>query len=257
MKAAAENLTPVILELGGKSPCIVDKEANLDKAAKRIAWGKLINAGQTCIAPDYLLVHESVKESLLNKIEANIKEMYGSDIKSSRYYPRIIDEAAFDRICQLLKDGNIRFGGTVNRKERFIEPTVIENVNPNDAIMKEEIFGPVLPVITFSDISEVYSVINNKEKPLALYYFGSEVKANQVFAKTSSGGACVNDTIMHIVNHNLPFGGVGNSGQGKYHGKNSFLAFSNSRAVVSTPTWIDLPMKYVPFKFFKLTKKIV
>lgn len=257
MKAAAENLTPVILELGGKSPCIVDKEANLDKAAKRIAWGKLINAGQTCIAPDYLLVHESVKESLLNKIEANIKEMYGSDIKSSRYYPRIIDEAAFDRICQLLKDGNVRFGGTVNRKERFIEPTIIENVNPNDAIMKEEIFGPVLPVITFSDISEVYSVINNKEKPLALYYFGNEGKANQVFAKTSSGGACVNDTIMHIVNHNLPFGGVGNSGQGKYHGKNSFLAFSNSRAVVSTPTWIDLPMKYVPFKFFKLTKKIV
>ncbi|MGB0390202.1 MAG: aldehyde dehydrogenase [Salibacteraceae bacterium] len=257
MKAAAENLTPVILELGGKSPCIVDKEANLDIAAKRIAWGKLINAGQTCIAPDYLLVHESVKEKLLDKIEASIKKMYGTDLKSSRFYSRIVDETAFDRLCELLKDGNIRFGGTVNRKELFIEPTVIENVKPQDEIMQQEIFGPILPVISFSDIEKAYSLINQNQKPLALYYFGNEDKGNIALSKTSSGGACINDTIMHIANHNLPFGGVGNSGLGKYHGKESFLAFSNSRAVITTPTWIDLPMKYVPYKFFNLTKKIV
>ena len=198
MKAAAEHLTPVVLELGGKSPCIVDADANIDVAAKRIAWGKLINAGQTCIAPDYLFAHHSIKDELLDKIAKNIKERYGNDI-----------------------------------------------------------FGPILPVLTFEHIDETIEYINKNEKPLAFYYFGKNKDAINVLARTTSGGACINDTLMHITNHNLPFGGVGNSGLGKYHGKESFLAFSNQKAVVSTPTWIDLPLKYAPFKYFNLIKKIV
>lgn len=273
MQAAAANLTPVVLELGGKSPCIVDAEANLDVAAKRIIWGKLINAGQTCIAPDYLFVHESIKDELLNKMAANIEFMYGSDveqvhgsdvepkhganIKQSRFYPRIVSEKAFERLTGLLNEGTIYTGGQVDAKERFIAPTIIVNVEPHFLIMQEEIFGPILPVMTFKHIDEAISYVNKQEKPLAFYYFGINKKAKEVLAQTTSGGACVNDTIMHVGNHNLPFGGVGNSGMGKYHGKESFLAFSNKRAVVTTPTWLDLPFKYVPFKYFKFIKKFI
>ncbi len=273
MQAAAANLTPVILELGGKSPCIVDANANLDVAAKRIVWGKLINAGQTCIAPDYLFVHESIKEELLSKMAANIELMYGGEveqvhggdsvpkhganIKQSRFYPRIVSDKAFDRLTGLLNEGTIHTGGQVDAKERFIAPTILDNVEPHFLIMQEEIFGPILPVMTFEHIDEVISYVNKHEKPLAFYYFGKNKKAKEVLAQTSSGGACVNDIIMHVANHNLPFGGVGNSGLGKYHGKESFLAFSNKRAVVTTPTWIDLPFKYVPFRYFKLIKKII
>lgn len=252
MEAAAKNLTPVILELGGKSPCIVDAEANIDIAAKRIVWGKLINAGQTCIAPDYLYVHKSIKEKLLNKMAANINLMYGKDIKSSGYYPRIITDNAFNRLVALLDEGRVVVGGQIDAQERFIAPTIIDDVEPSFSIMQEEIFGPILPVMTFEDVEEAINYVNKQEKPLAFYYFGNNKKAKEVLFKTTSGGACINDTIMHVANHNLPFGGVGNSGMGKYHGKESFLAFSNSRAVVSTPTWLDLPFKYVPFKFFKL-----
>lgn len=257
MQAASAHLSRLILELGGKSPCVVDAGANIKVAAKRIAWGKLINAGQTCIAPDYLLVQESIKEELLNEIESVIKEMYGTEIEESRFYPRIIDNAAFDRLLELLKVGSIRFGGKFNRKDRFIEPTIIEDIKSNDPIMQQEIFGPILPVITYDAIEEAYAYINENDKPLALYYFGNKSKGKEVLSKTTSGGACINDTIMHIANHNLPFGGVGNSGTGKYHGKESFLAFSNSKALVITPTWIDLPLKYAPFKFFKLLKRII
>ncbi|MEJ8606052.1 aldehyde dehydrogenase [Riemerella anatipestifer] len=257
MKAAAENLTPIVLELGGKSPCIVDKDTNLNLAAKRIAWGKLINAGQTCIAPDYLWVHRSVKKELLEKIAYHIKEMYGSDVKSSLFYPRIVNDKSVERLSKFLNEGNIYLGGEVDSSQKYIAPTIINNVEPHFAIMQEEIFGPLLPVITFDHIDEPISYINQHEKPLALYYFGKTKTAKEVISKTSSGGGCINDTLMHIANHHLPFGGVGNSGMGKYHGKYSFLAFSNERAIVKTPTFLDLPFKYVPFKFFKWVKKLI
>lgn len=257
MKAAAENLTPVILELGGKSPCIVDADANIDVAAKRIAWGKLINAGQTCIAPDYLFAHQSIKVELLDKIAKSFKTMYGDDIKESRFYPRIVNDRAMERLTGLLGQGEIHTGGEIDSEEKFIAPTIIDHVDADFAMMQDEIFGPILPVMTFEHIEEPINYINKNEKPLAFYYFGRNKKAKEVLAKTTSGGACINDTIMHITNHNLPFGGVGHSGMGRYHGRESFLAFSNRRAVVTTPAWIDLPLKYAPFKYFKLIKRII
>jgi aldehyde dehydrogenase (NAD+) len=257
MKAASENLTPVVLELGGKSPCIVDRDANLHIAARRIAFGKNMNAGQTCIAPDYLFVHHSVKEKLIENLQASITQMYGSDIKQSRIFPRIVNLQAFDRLENLMKHGTIRFGGQTDRDERFIAPTIIEDIKPDYPIMQEEIFGPLLPVLTFDNISEVENYINANEKPLAFYYFGKSRKAWEILLKTTSGGGCINDTLMQFVNHNLPFGGVGNSGLGKYHGKNSFLAFSNQRGIVCTPTWIDIPLRYAPFKYIRLIRKIL
>lgn len=257
MRAAAEHLTPVALELGGKSPCIVDTGANLTVAAKRIAWGKTINAGQTCIAPDYLLVHQSVKEELLHKIGEAINGMYGPDIRQSRYYPRIVTHEAFERIRKLMLHGRIVYGGEVVPEEKFIAPTIIDDVQPGFPVMQEEIFGPVLPVMTFSSIQEAIAFVSQQEKPLAFYYFGKQAAARDILAKTSSGGGCINDTIMHIVNDKLPFGGVGNSGMGKYHGYESFLAFSNRRAMVTTPTCIDLPFRYPPFRYFGLLKKML
>ena len=257
MKAAAENLTPVILELGGKSPCIVDADADLAIAAKRITWGKLINAGQSCIAPDYLFAHQSIKDELLNKIAGNIQSMYGDKIKESRFYGRIINEGAMNRLTGLLDQGKVHTGGEIDAKELFVAPTIIDEVKPDFLIMQEEIFGPILPVMTFSHIDETIDYINKNEKPLALYYFGKNKEAKEVLGKTTSGGACVNDTLLHIGNHHLPFGGVGNSGMGSYHGKRSFLAFSHKRAVLTTPTWFDLSMKYIPFKNFKLVKRFL
>lgn len=257
MKAAAEHLTPVVLELGGKSPCIVDADANLDIAALRIVFGKLINAGQTCIAPDYLLVHESVKDTLFQKMIEAIEKTYGKDIQNSRFYPRIVNSKAVTRLAGLLNEGNIVYGGDVDEKERFISPTIIDGIKPSHAIMQEEIFGPLLPVMSFTDMDQALDYINSNEKPLAFYYFGKSKNAKEILAQSTSGGACINDTLMHFTSHYLPFGGVGNSGMGKYHGKESFFAFSNNRAVVSTPTWIDIPLKYVPHKHFKWVKKIV
>jgi len=257
MKAASAFLTPVVLELGGKSPCIVDASANIDLAARRIAWGKMINAGQTCIAPDYMFVHSSVKNELLQKIQKNIAEWYGENPQESKYFPRIVNENAMKRLQKLLVDGKIVYGGKVDFTDKYISPTIIDEVQPDFPVMKEEIFGPILPVMTFDNIETVISYINSHEKPLAFYYFGTNKNAKDVFLKTSSGGACINDTLMHITNHHLPFGGVGNSGLGKYHGRDSFLAFSNARAVVTTPTWFDLRVKYVPFRFFKWVKKIL
>jgi aldehyde dehydrogenase (NAD+) len=257
MKAAAEHLTPVVLELGGKSPCIVDAGANIRVAAKRIAWGKTINAGQTCIAPDYLFVHRSVKEELVSEIAACIEKMYGPDIRQSPYFPRIVNQQAVERLKKLLQHGTITFGGEVDASEKYIAPTIIDHVEPGFPIMQEEIFGPILPVLTFDDVSEALDYVNAHEKPLAFYYFGTNTRAKEILLKTTSGGGCINDTLMHIANHHLPFGGVGNSGMGKYHGHTSFLVFSNARAVVNTPTWIDMPFKYVPFKGFKWLKKII
>lgn len=257
MKAASQFLTPVVLELGGKSPCIVDAGANISVAAKRIAWGKFINAGQTCIAPDYLFVHREVKEPLLENIALAIREMHGDDPRLSKFYPRIVNEKAMERLQNLMKHGKIRFGGAVDLSEKYIAPTVIDEVQPDFPVMQEEIFGPILPVMTFENISEVERYVNSHEKPLAFYYFGKNRAAREILSKTTSGGGCINDTLMHIVNHRMPFGGVGNSGMGKYHGRDSFRAFSNMRSIVKTPTQIDLPFRYAPYRYFKLVKKII
>lgn len=254
-KSAAENLTPVILELGGKSPCIVDKDADIKVAAKRISWGKWINAGQTCIAPDYLYVHRSVKDALLEQIKMCCIKMYGLDPSKSSLYGRIVSDSAFDRIVSLFEGENVYYGGTIDKNAKYISPTILDNITPKSSIMQGEIFGPLLPVLTFDKIEQVVDYVNSKPKPLALYYFGKN--DDIVLSATSSGGACVNDTIMHITNHNLPFGGVGNSGMGKYHGKYSFLLFSNSRAVAKTSTLVDFPFKYPPFKYFQFIKKIL
>lgn len=257
MQAAAQQLTPVILELGGKSPCIVDKGSHIDLAAKRIVWGKFMNAGQTCISPDYLLVHNSIKEELIQKIKTYIQEFYSSEPLNSPFYPRIINEKAMQRLVSLLDPSKIIFGGNYNITEKFIEPTLMTDISQTDPIMQEEIFGPILPILDYDEINEAIKLVNENEKPLALYFFGNESTADYVLSHTTSGGACINDTLMHIGNHNLPFGGIGNSGMGKYHGKSSFYAFSNQRSVVKTPTWIDLPFKYIPYKYFNWIKKIL
>lgn len=260
MNAAARHLTPVILELGGKSPCIIDKSADIKVAAKRIAWGKTLNAGQTCIAPDYLLIHPQIKDEFIEEFKRNVKGLHGDDIKESSHYVRIVSDKAFLRVTQYLNDGKILYGGRFDPNEKFIEPTLLEIENVECNVMKEEIFGPVFPLITLSSdnfTQEALSFINNREKPLALYYFGDEKQGWEFIRHTSSGGGCINDVIMHIANENAPFGGVGNSGTGRYHGVESFNAFSHLRTIISTGTWIDLPFRYMPYKLFSLVKKIV
>lgn len=257
MKAAAEHLTPIILELGGKSPCIVDKDSSLDITAKRIVWGKYLNAGQTCIAPDYLIVHESVKKDLFEHMVKYIKQIYGDNPEQSKHYGRIVHDNAMERLLGLMENEKIIYGGEYDKEERYLAPTIIELKSTDSKIMQEEIFGPLLPVWTFSDIKEAIEYINNNEKPLALYYFGKNKQAERVLENTTSGGACINNTLLHIANHHLPFGGVGNSGMGNYHGKDSFIAFSNQRAILKSLTWMDLPFQYPPFKYFKWIKKIV
>ena len=257
MSAAAKNLTPVVLELGGKSPCIVDKSADVEIAAQRIAWGKTLNAGQTCIAPDYLLIHHSMQERFVEEFKKALVRLHGEDVRQSKHFVRLVNERAFDRVAAYLNDGEVVAGGHTVREERYIEPTLLADVKPSAPVMQEEIFGPVLPMITFDKREEVVRFITEREKPLAFYYFGKEEKAWKMIRHTSSGGACINDTIMHIANENLPFGGVGNSGMGSYHGRLSFDVFSHRRAVVITPTWLDLPFRYMPYKTFKLVKRLL
>ena len=257
MSAAAKNLTPVVLELGGKSPCIVDKSADLGTVARRIAWGKSLNAGQTCIAPDYLLVHKEIKDGLIEALRAEFKSLLGENPKECQHFVRIVNDKAFDRLVGYLEGANIVVGGEYDKSERFIAPTIVDNVSLDSPIMKEEIFGPIFPIVTFSDIDEAVKFVTEREKPLALYYFGDTKTANYVLKHTSSGGACVNDTIMHIANERLPFGGVGNSGISSYHGRESFNVFSHNRAVVTTTTWLDVPFRYMPYKMFSLVKKIL
>ncbi len=257
MSAAAKHLTPVVLELGGKSPCIVDKGADLKLAARRIVWGKSLNAGQTCIAPDYLLIHKSLEQPFIEEFKAAIERLHGSNPKESRHYVRMVSDKAFERVKGYLSDGEVVAGGATDSAERYIEPTLLAGVSPTSSIMQEEIFGPLLPMITFERKEEVVKFITEREKPLALYYFGKEDDGWRMLRRTSSGGACLNDTIMHIANERLPFGGVGNSGMGSYHGRLSFDAFSHRRAVVVSPTWIDLPFRYMPYKLFSLVKKIL
>ena len=257
MKAASQYLTPVILELGGKSPCIVDKSCDVKLATRRIVFGKTLNSGQTCIAPDYLFIHKNVKAEFIEAFQDELKQMHGVDPEKSEHYVRIVNEKAFDRVLSYMEEGDVIVGGKSNRETRYIEPTLIENVKCDSSLMTDEIFGPIFPLMEFEDIDEVLKFVNEREKPLALYYFGDEKKGWTVIRKTSSGGACINDTIMHIANENAPFGGVGNSGMGSYHGRDSFLAFSHRRTVVATPKSFDLPLRYMPYKFFKWIKKLL
>ena len=258
MRAASENLTPVILELGGKSPCIVDKDANIAMAARRIAWGKSLNAGQTCIAPDYLLVHEDVKERLVDDLKKEFTRLHGPNPKQAKHFVRIVNKRAFDRLVGYIENANVVMGGEYDRSERYITPTIIDYVDVSSPIMQEEIFGPIFPIVTFKTTDEAINFVQDREKPLALYYF-SESKQNirRVLKHTLSGGTCINDTIMHIANENLPFGGVGHSGMSAYHGKESFRVFSHYRAVVTTTTLLDLPFRYMPYKFFKWIKGLL
>ncbi|MBO3699932.1 aldehyde dehydrogenase family protein [Roseivirga sp. E12] len=256
-KAAAERLTPTVLELGGKSPCIIDESADLETTARKIAWGKTVNLGQTCIAPDYLLVHTNIKEELQAKIIGYWKTFYGDDPQKSEFLPRMVTEQAFDRVTNYLSQGRVVHGGQINREDKYIAPTLMDDVDLGGSIMDEEIFGPILPLITYENIEEAIKFVNGKEKPLAYYYFGKSTKAKRLLEENTSGGVCINDTLIHISNHALPFGGVGSSGMGRYHGKHSFEAFSNARAIMKSPTWIDVPFRYPPFKYFSIVKKIL
>ncbi len=262
MTAAAQNLTPVVLELGGKSPCIIDRTADIKIAAKRIAWGKTLNCGQTCIAPDYILIHEDVKEEFVRAFAEEIQNLHGKELQISKHYVKIVNHKAFERISGYLKDGKIIHGGKTDAVARFIEPTLIEDMPMDSPLMTEEIFGPIFPLITLNDKDKPFSdkvieFVTSREKPLAFYYFGKESDGWEIIRRTSSGGGCINDVIMHIANENVPFGGVGNSGMGRYHDKDSFEAFSHTRSIISTGTWIDLPFRYMPYKMFDMVKKIL
>lgn len=261
MTAAAQNLTPVVLELGGKSPCVIDQSANIKVAARRIAWGKTLNSGQTCIAPDYILIHKDVKDEFVKVFAQEIKNLHGEDAKTDKHYVRIVNDKAFERISGYIKSEKVLYGGECDASTRYIEPTLLDNPALDSPVMTEEIFGPVFPLITLYDnhslIDSATAFINSREKPLALYYFGNEKDGWKLIHNTSSGGGCINDVIMHIANEHVPFGGVGNSGMGRYHGKDSFDAFSHTRSIIATGTWIDLPFRYMPYKMFNLVKKIL
>ena len=257
MRAAAENLTPVILELGGKSPVIVDRTADVALAAKRIAWGKTLNAGQTCIAPDYLLLHRDVKQEFVAAYREALIKLHGDDARLSKHYVRMVSDRAFERVASYLKEGEAIVGGATNTSERYIEPTLLDGVKPDAAILREEIFGPVLPIVEYDNIDDAICYILDREKPLALYVFAEESVARRVIRHTSSGGACVNDVIMHIANEHLPFGGVGNSGMGRYHGRDSLYSFSHRRSVLTAATWIDMPFRYMPYKLFRYVKRLL
>lgn len=259
MTAAAKYLTPVVLELGGKSPCIIDETADLKVTARRLAWGKTLNSGQTCIAPDYILIHKNIKDAFVKAFGEEVKNLHGQDIKSDKHYVRMVNDKAFERVAGYIKDAKILYGGSTDAETRFIEPTLIDNPPIDSPVMTEEIFGPVFPVITIEGpfLEQVREFVTSREKPLAFYYFGKESDGWDLIKRTSSGGGCINDVIMHIANENIPFGGVGNSGMGRYHDKDSFEAFTHTRSIVSTGTWVDLPFRYMPYKMFGLVKKLL
>ncbi|MCL4150618.1 UNVERIFIED_CONTAM: hypothetical protein GTU68_041074 [Idotea baltica] len=247
-QAAARHLTPVLLELGGKSPCIVDENTHIEHTASRIMWGKLINAGQTCIAPDYLLVHKNIKSRLLAKMKQKIESFYGSNPLESDDYCRIISDRHYKRLVEMVDPEKIYCGGNSEVDSRYIEPTILDNVDPDDAIMQSEIFGPILPVMTYEHIDDAIQFVNDRPKPLALYVFTKNDKlAQKVLNNTSSGGACINETLMHLSNDHMPFGGVGESGIGGYHGQSSFDAFSHQKSVMDKSFLIDAPLRYAPY----------
>lgn len=253
----AEHLTPAVLELGGKSPCIVDGSANIRLAAKRIVFGKYLNCGQTCVAPDYILCESSVKDEFLKEVAKQIKLQYGSNPLENKDYGKIINEKHFERLCGLIDKRKVVIGGKTNSKTNQIEPTVMDNVTENDAVMGEEIFGPIMPILTFDSFDNLIDELKDKEKPLALYLFSSNKKhINRVTTELSYGGGCINDVVVHLATSEMGFGGVGESGMGAYHGKDGFDTFSHYKSVMDKKTWIDLPMRYQPYRS-KLYEKLL
>lgn len=248
MKFAAERLIPVTLELGGKSPCIVDESANLEVSAKRIIWGKFVNGGQTCVAPDYILVQESIKDDLLRELNHAVESLYGADPSKSEDYPRIINDVHFERLASLLNDGTIEVGGITDSKSRYISPTILSNVNWDSPIMQDEIFGPLLPVLTYSDLDDAVNQIHQTPRPLALYIFtNNPTTERKILEQVSFGGGAINDTIAQYGNHHLSFGGVGASGFGSYHGKASFDTFSHRKSIMKKNFLVDIPIRYAPY----------
>ena len=253
LRHTAETLTPAVLELGGKSPCIVDRTAKIKLAAKRIVFGKFLNCGQTCVAPDYILCEKNIKNELIKEISFQIVKQYGKDPLANTDYGRIINKKHFTRICGLIEKSKVVIGGDVNSGTLQITPTVMDHITWDDAVMQEEIFGPVLPVLTFDEFEEIFPLLSEKQKPLALYLFSEDrqhIKA--VTERLSYGGGCINDTVIHLATSEMGFGGVGESGMGSYHGKDGFDAFSHTKSILNKKTWMDLPMRYQPYnkKFY-------
>ncbi len=247
-QAAAEHLTPVTLELGGKNPCVVQESANVEVTARRIAWGKFINAGQTCIAPDYVLVHESLQDDLIKHLQKEITNFYSEDIKSSPDYPRIIRKEHLESLVDMLDGEEILSGGTYDLDDLYLSPTLLLNPDRESKVMQDEIFGPILPIISYKTKDDIAGWINSYPKPLGGYCFTEDKKFAQWFIDSFSyGGGVINDSIVQFVNKRLPFGGVGNSGIGAYHGKRTFDTFSHHKSIVHRRTWLDLRVKYPPF----------
>lgn len=257
LRHTAENLIPAVLELGGKSPCIVDASANIKLAAKRIVFGKYLNCGQTCVAPDYILCERSIKDAFVTEVVKQIKLQYGENPLENKDYGKIINEKHFARLCGLIDQDKVVIGGNSNPDTLQIAPTVMDNVSESDAVMGEEIFGPIMPVLTFDNFDTVLNELKGKDKPLALYLFSSNKKhIKRVTTELSYGGGCINDVVIHLATSEMGFGGVGESGMGSYHGKDGFFAFSHTKSIVDKKTWMDLPMRYQPFKS-KLYEKLL
>lgn len=257
LRHTAENLIPAVLELGGKSPCIVDASANIKLAAKRIVFGKYLNCGQTCVAPDYILCERSVKDAFVSEVVKQIKLQYGDNPLENKDYGKIINEKHFSRLCGLIDQKKVVIGGNNNPATLQLAPTVMDNVNESDAVMGEEIFGPIMPVLTFDSFDAVLDKLKGKDKPLALYLFSSNKNhIKRVTTELSYGGGCINDVVIHLATSEMGFGGVGESGMGSYHGKDGFFAFSHTKSIVDKKTWMDLPMRYQPFKS-KLYEKLL
>jgi len=247
-KAAAQFLTPTTLELGGKSPCIIDETANLKLAAKRIVWGKFLNAGQTCIAPDYILIHHAIKEKFIKYLDKEIEAAYSKNPEKSEDYARIINVKNFTRLANMLNNETIAIGGETNENELFISPTIIDEPSLDSAVMQDEIFGPILPILSYKNEEDINHIISNYNKPLSLYVFSTNHDFSQkMITNYSFGGGVINDTVIHIANPRLPFGGVGNSGVGAYHGKHTFYTFSHKKSVIKKGNWLDIPIRYAPY----------
>lgn len=257
LRKTAEHLTPAVLELGGKSPCIVDESANIKLAAKRIVFGKYLNCGQTCVAPDYILCESSVKDKFIGEVAKQIKKQYGENPLENEDYGKIINERHFERLSSLIDKSKVVIGGETNSKTNRIAPTVMDNVTESDAVMGEEIFGPIMPILTYDDFDKMIEELKDKDKPLALYLFSNNKKhIKRVTTELSYGGGCINDVVVHLATSEMGFGGVGESGMGSYHGKDGFDAFSHYKSVMDKKTWIDLPMRYQPYKN-KLYEKLL
>ena len=248
LRHTAENLTPAILELGGKSPCIIDKSAKIKLAAKRVVFGKYLNCGQTCVAPDYILCHKDIKDEFVKEVKIQIEKQYGKKPLENSDYGKIINQKHFERVSSLINAEKVVHGGKTNPETLQIEPTVLDNVTWDDAVMQEEIFGPIMPILTYENLDQVIADLQKKQKPLALYFFSQNKKnIKAITEKVSYGGGCINDTIIHLATSEMGFGGVGESGMGSYHGKTGFDAFSHTKSIVDKKTWMDLPMRYQPY----------